>query len=196
MKRALFNFTAAVSLLLCIALGVLWLRSGPYDERIQAYYATWPREDEVYSYYFAAASYAGTFSFRFNRDHFGPPFFIGMSAEEIKRKRQEDYIPALRWQFVGPNPERYFLSEGPRPGFWAKHWHSSPAAGHSDDDWSFAVRDWLPMALLLVLPAVWMNRFRKTRRARRLGLCPRCGYDLRATPERCPECGTSAPVTT
>ena len=48
---------------------------------------------------------------------------------------------------------------------------------------------WPLIPLTLVLPAVYVKQ--KTRRLRRLrfGLCPACGYDLRATPGRCSECG-------
>jgi hypothetical protein len=43
-----------------------------------------------------------------------------------------------------------------------------------------------PLALLTWLP---LRAWRKRRRAGREGLCPSCGYDLRASPDRCPECG-------
>jgi hypothetical protein len=53
-----------------------------------------------------------------------------------------------------------------------------------------------PTALTGVLPLAWLTlvtagvlRHRAESRRRRAGRCVRCGYDLRATPGRCPECG-------
>ena len=50
---------------------------------------------------------------------------------------------------------------------------------------------WSCFVLLLILPLIELPRMIRNFRRRRRGLCMNCGYDLRASPSKCPECGAS-----
>jgi hypothetical protein len=70
-------------------------------------------------------------------------------------------------------------------GFWYRR---DPRATRG---WSteLAVPLWLVTAVCSIPPVLAMRRSYRTRRRRRSGECIICGYDLRETPSRCPECG-------
>jgi hypothetical protein len=53
--------------------------------------------------------------------------------------------------------------------------------------WGLVVPMWALLLPTAILPAA--RAWRRLARRRAPGLCASCGYDLRATPERCPECG-------
>jgi hypothetical protein len=56
-----------------------------------------------------------------------------------------------------------------------------------EGSWEVHLPHWVYILLASVLPSWWLLRWRARRE--KAWLCQTCGYDLRATPERCPECG-------
>jgi len=64
-----------------------------------------------------------------------------------------------------------------------------PRFGGTRTMWHARVPYWFLSLLLALLPAYCVRRWLRARRRRAAGQCPICGYDLRATRDRCPECG-------
>src|SRR3954447_13738859 len=72
------------------------------------------------------------------------------------------------------------------------YWHDTYGTGYSASSRRLWFPAAVPIALFALLPSIWLRRAYVKGRRRREQRCPTCGYDLRATPDRCPECGTVA----
>ena len=169
MKRGLVNLLTALSLVLCVAVTVLWERSYRWMDQVRRWF---------------------------------PPGAILLAHSDHGRV----YLAAA-WGLDHSNRgwERESRDVAGQPGVWerdagaANYSVSLLGFGYVNFDRVEGIADrlrlvtvphWFLSVSLAALPGVRLVRAMRRRRHARAGLCPACGYDLRATSGRCPECGT------
>jgi hypothetical protein len=143
MRRRLLNLLTLLSLLLCVAVAALGVRS---------YWADAPDRLDLGS---SSSS----------------PFLVSSGG-------------SLGWNYWS---DGRFTSSARDWDFLGFSCYRAGVGGQTLTEWR--VPYWFLTTTAAILPAARGWRwFRSMNRARR-HLCPACGYDLRATPGRCPECG-------
>jgi hypothetical protein len=167
-KRRLFNLAAAVSLVFCVAVCALWVRSYWAVDGISN-----ERNGEHGGKEIAVGSLRGrVLMMSLGRDDLWP----GIRGWEWSHRPvgngdgddSEDWTPPRRWH-----------------GFGYTQW------GHRTNRFVVvAIPHWSLVAVSLLAPAAQWFFTLRARSRRRRHRCLSCGYDLRATPDRCPECGT------
>jgi hypothetical protein len=183
MNRRLFNFITLVSLLMCLAATVLWVRSYWSSDSI---IREGPAETLV-------GSESGQLVL--NRSYpgeAGRATAPGWRFQTFPTPEREEFVYTNGRQFRYRALGFEIASYRPIP-------HTMWASGipfTSVRYWTAGVPHWFAVGVLALPPALWLRRRQRRRHARRAGLCASCGYDLRASPGRCPECGAAASVTT
>ena len=195
-SRCLFNGLAVLSLLLCVGMVLLWIRSthqmdsvcyrssvvGPMHTRTLYSVSTTPGSIEICKgpQDFALDTPAG------NEGSVGL-FFSSCKWYIFKYPSHTSYLTDIHASvsISGP-PTHGVLGFGREIRDDAGDMTRWISPHHS---WRVSIPIWFFTALFGALPiTVFLPKLRR-RRFDRLGLCVVCGYDLRATPERCPECG-------
>jgi hypothetical protein len=179
MKGRLLNLLTLLSLLLCVAVVALWVRSHRFQDTLQIR----PREGGglVVHLFWARGSIACTRTYGQVNGVMPPEQRVRFEADLGRFPRFPPVDLYALWKTRDPVFHR--------AGFAVMH--ASPKYGALGGVlvplWSFA-------ALFALPPTVWLSlKLRSLVRCRRhVGSCLSCGYDLRATPDRCPECGTFA----
>ena len=191
MKRRLLNLLTALSLLLCLATVALWARS--YFRSDCLTYSQPTLEPELFraSYLIGVSGRGNAWvAFDWTEHEYHP---TQPSPAEVDLEEETESPPTAGWEHETDRPEdvsEHFDHRAWGFGFEVEprsRWQSPPGYHR----WAVAFPLWAAAAAFAALPAARL--FRRVRRRRRAaaGVCSRCGYDLRATPGRCPECGTT-----
>lgn len=72
---------------------------------------------------------------------------------------------------------------------WTHRSRSSGTSMGNQAETSLTLPHWFVVVMLAILPFAWLSGPWRDRRRFPVGHCTRCGYDLRASADRCPECG-------
>ena len=173
LARHLFTLCSAASLVLCVTVCVLWVRSYSVCDAITNVYVravpfAYDSDLVFYSEWYDVVHCRGHVSVIYGHPEQGAP---GSPAHDSYPASDATPDHLLR-----PHERRLL-------GF------------RYNDDFYLSIPDYALALLFGVLPIASAVRMLRRRRRGHLGLCARCGYDLRATPACCPECGTtSAPA--
>ena len=186
MRRRLFPFAAGMSALLCVAVCVLWVRSHWLIDTLC--YETSPTD---WTQRLCVVGSAGGHLFISVNDcerHGFLSFREWELAEmhgwhnKFGEVTDESYAD---WSLKpGRDPDQRLVVFGFQ-GEWTDK--DSFGAVHR----AAAIPFYALFLLSAVLPIMWIRRRRRAAVVKAAGLCPSCGYDLRATPDRCPECGAT-----
>jgi hypothetical protein len=180
MWRWVFRIVAALSLTLCAGTVVLWVRS---------YTTTATAIDVERQFLVQLLPSISSIPLTCRRSHIIAADRQGVSYVVVNL---HVFGEPHGWKFShndypGGDPERMksdvgFLGFGYRTGNYVSF--------RGEDSWyEWTVPYWFLVLALAVLPSLAISKALRKRHQRKSGHCPACGYDLRATPDRCPECG-------